>query len=170
MHISYLRHPTSMRHTAFNHQPNGLKERYLCSRLTTTKMVIRVVEFLKGWGGGGTKLERFLHKNQHVVFLKEKENHLIRINIPKGNYWILRTSVVGRCQRVPKFYFQSQFSVSKIIQISLIFFPLKNTILGAHFLIASIFNLLLLKWCPIFDSSPLNQFSKFNNFLLVCWF
>ena len=29
---------------------------------------------------------------------------------------------------------------------------------------------LLLKWCPIFDSSPLHQFSKFNNFLWVCWF
>ena len=29
---------------------------------------------------------------------------------------------------------------------------------------------LLLKWCSIFESSPLNQFSKFNNFLWVCWF
>ena len=29
---------------------------------------------------------------------------------------------------------------------------------------------LLLKWCPIFDSSPLHQFSKFNNFHWVCWF
>ena len=27
-----------------------------------------------------------------------------------------------------------------------------------------------MKWCPIFDSSPLLQFSKCNNFLLVCWF
>ena len=26
-----------------------------------------------------------------------------------------------------------------------------------------------LKWCPIFDSSPLLQFSKFNDFLCVCW-
>ena len=25
-------------------------------------------------------------------------------------------------------------------------------------------------WCPIFDSSPLIQNSKFNNFLWVCWF
>ena len=29
---------------------------------------------------------------------------------------------------------------------------------------------MLLKWCPIFDSSPLHQFSKFIMFLLVCWF
>ena len=28
----------------------------------------------------------------------------------------------------------------------------------------------LLKWCPIFDSSPLLQFLKFNNFLWVCQF
>ena len=26
-----------------------------------------------------------------------------------------------------------------------------------------------LKWCPIFDTSLLIQFSKFNNFLWVCW-
>ena len=30
-------------------------------------------------------------------------------------------------------------------------------------------SLYFLKWCPIFDSSPLHQFSKFNNFLWVCW-
>ena len=29
---------------------------------------------------------------------------------------------------------------------------------------------MLLKWCTIFDSSPLLQNSKFNNFLWVCWF
>ena len=29
---------------------------------------------------------------------------------------------------------------------------------------------MLLKWCPIFDSLPLIQNSKFNNFLWVCWF
>ena len=28
----------------------------------------------------------------------------------------------------------------------------------------------MLKYCPIFDSSPLVQNSKFNNFLWVCWF
>ena len=35
-----------------------------------------------------------------------------------------------------------------------------------HFLITTIFkSLYFLKWCPIFDSSPLLQFSKFNNFI-----
>ena len=38
-------------------------------------------------------------------------------------------------------------------------------------MIASIFkSLYFLKWCPIFDTSPLIQFSKFNKFLWVCWF
>ena len=51
------------------------------------------------------------------------------------------------------------------------FFALKNINLGAHFLITSIFkSLYLLKWCPILDTSPLHQFSEFNNFLWVCWF
>ena len=40
-----------------------------------------------------------------------------------------------------------------------------------QFLITSFLKInLLLKWCPIFDSSPLHQFSKFRNFLWVCWF
>ena len=30
--------------------------------------------------------------------------------------------------------------------------------------------ILLIKWCPIFDSSPLVQNSKFNNLLWVHWF
>ena len=34
-----------------------------------------------------------------------------------------------------------------------------------HFLLKSILKKLLLKWSLIFDSSPLYQFSKFNNFL-----
>ena len=41
-----------------------------------------------------------------------------------------------------------------------------------HFLITTIFkSLYFLKWCPIFDTSQLIQFSKFNNFLGVrCFF
>ena len=31
-------------------------------------------------------------------------------------------------------------------------------------------SLYLLKWCPIFDTFPLTQFSKFNSFLWVCLF
>ena len=46
----------------------------------------------------------------------------VTINIPKGKYWILRIGLMGRCQKVPKFYFQSQFSTSKIIWIFFLFF------------------------------------------------
>jgi len=72
-------------------------------------MVIRVVE-LSSFQAGGTKLQRFLPKNQHT----------------QGKLLNLRIGVVGRwCQKVPKFDFQSQFSMSKIIGIFLIFFSLK---------------------------------------------
>ena len=77
------------------------------------------------------------------------------------------------CRKVRKMDFQSQFSTSKIIRIFLNFFSLKNTNLGAHFLLLTFFDkisFLLLIWCPIFDSLPLIQNSKFNNFFWVCWF
>ena len=67
---------------------------------------------------------------------------------------------MGRCQKVPKFDFQSQFSMSKIIRIFLIFFSLKNINFVAHFLLLTFFDninfwiTLLLKWCAIFDRSP----------------
>ena len=83
---------------------------------------------------------------------------------------------MGRCQKVPQFVIQNQFYMSKIIRILLNFFSLKNIILGAHFLLLTFFDkikierLLFLKWRLIFDTSPLTQFSKFINFLWVCWF
>jgi hypothetical protein len=57
---------------------------------------------------GDTKLERFLPKNQHT---QRK---------------LLNFGLMASCQKVPKFDFQSQFSLSKIIRIFLIFFSLKN--------------------------------------------
>ena len=57
-------------------------------------MVVWVVEF----SSGGYKIRKFC----------------LKINLPKANYWILRIRVVGRCQKVPKFNFQSQFFSSKI--------------------------------------------------------
>ena len=53
---------------------------------------------------------------------------------------------------------------------------MKNINLGARFLLLTFFDnieierLLFLKWCLFFDTSPLIQFSKFNNCLWVCWF
>ena len=110
---------------------------------------------LSSFKAGYIKLERFLPKNQHT----------------KWNYWSLIIGVMGRCQTVPKFDFQSQFSMSKKSESFSILFSLKNINLGAHYFITSIFkSLCFLKWCPNFDSSPLLQFSKFNNFVWACWF
>ena len=61
-----------------------------------------------------TKLERFLPKSQHT---QRK---------------LLNFGLTASCQKVLKFDFQSQFSMSKIIQNFLIFL-LKNTNLGKHF-------------------------------------
>ena len=67
-------------------------------------MAIQVVEFLNG--GGCTKLERFLPKNQHT------QRKLLNFE-----NWCS-----GEVSKEPKFDFQSQFSMSKIIRIFLNFF------------------------------------------------
>ena len=72
--------------------------------------------------------------------------------------------------------FKVNFLYQKLSESFSIFFSLKNINLGAHFLLLTFFDnfkieqLLFLKWRLIFDTSPLTQFSKFNNFLWVCWF
>ena len=71
-------------------------------------MAIRVAEF----SNGGDRIRKIF---------------CLRINILKGNYWILRIGLMGRCQKVPKLDFQSQFSMSKIIAIFIVF-SLTNTI------------------------------------------
>ena len=50
----------------------------------------------------------------------------LKINVPKGNYWILRIGLMGMPQKMPKFDFQSQFLLSKIIGIFLNFFFIKE--------------------------------------------
>jgi hypothetical protein len=47
------------------------------------------------------------------------------------------------CQKVPKLENQSEFSMSKIIQIFLIFFSMKNQSLGAYFLLKLFFGSIL---------------------------
>ena len=54
--------------------------------------------------------------------IQNQKDFCLKSNISKGNYWILRIGIMGRCQKVPKFDFQSQFSMSKNIGIFLIFF------------------------------------------------
>ena len=66
-------------------------------------MVIRVVKF----SSGGYKIRKIFY---------------LRINIPKGNYWTLSFGLMASCQKVPKFDFQSQLSMSKMIKIFFNFF------------------------------------------------
>ena len=73
-------------------------------------------------------------------------------------------SAVGSVKKCQSLTFKVNFSTSKNYQNQ-----------GAHcywhFLITSLFkSLYFQKWCPIFDTSPLTQFSRFNNFLWVCLF
>ena len=77
------------------------------------------------------------------VFKQEVQNwkdFCIKIYTHKGNYCILKIGLMGSCQKVPNFDFQSQFSMSKIIGIFLNFFSLKNINLGAHFLLLTFFD------------------------------
>ena len=44
----------------------------------------------------------------------KKQDFWLKINILKGNHCILRIRGAPVCQKVPKSYFQSQFSMSKV--------------------------------------------------------
>ena len=59
----------------------------------------------------------------------------LKINIPKGNDWILRFGLMASWQKVPKFDFQSVKNHPNLSQ----FFLLKNTNLGAQFFVFDIF-------------------------------
>ena len=83
-------------------------------------MAIQVVEF----SNGGTKLERFLPKNQHT------QRKLLNFENWGG---------VKKRKITQPLDFQSQFSKSKIIRIFLNFFSLKNINFGAHFLLLTFF-------------------------------
>ena len=106
-------------------------------------MAVRLVEF----SNGGYKIRKiFTYESTYSEEILNFEN------------WVNG--------EVPKFDFQSQFSISKIIRISLDFFSLKNINFGVQFWLLTIFrSLYFLKLCPRFYTSPLTQFSKFNNFL-----
>ena len=85
-----------------------------CLSLMCSTMVIRVLEF-----SGDVIL--------HIMAIWFVEfssgGYKIRkINILKRNDWILRNGLMGRSKKVPKFDFQSQFSISKVIRSSFIFF------------------------------------------------
>ena len=71
------------------------------------------------------------------------------------DFWLSQRKLLNFenwCQKLSKFDFQSR-NLSQF---------------RSTFLISSIFkSLYFIKWCPIFDSSPLHQFAKFTDFLWV---
>ena len=88
-----------------------------------------------------------------------------------------RIGLKGRCQKVPKFDSQSQFSMSKIIRIFLIFSFIEEYQLRYTFFVFDIFwshqflnNFIF--WNDVQFLTPLhnNPILKFNDFLWVCWF
>ena len=83
-------------------------------------MAIWVVKF---WDGG--------YEIRKIFYL--------RINVSKGNYWILSFGLMPSCQKVSKFYFQSQFSMSKIIRICLNFFFIEEYQFRGTFFVIDIF-------------------------------
>ena len=65
----------------------------------------------------------FFDNIQPLIFKREMNNEQYYGNTGNGfsspgiqNYWTLRIAVMRRCQKVPKFDIQSQFSMSKIIK------------------------------------------------------
>ena len=100
-------------------------------------MAIRVVEFSnRRYKIRNIFAEESIHSKEIIEFLN----------------WLLVESakeLIGRCQKVLKFDFQSQFSMSKLSESFSILFSLKNINSGAffcywHFLITSIFKSLYL--------------------------
>jgi len=93
---------------------------------------------------GDTKLERFSPKNKHTQRKLLNYEFCINGKLSKSAKIWLSKSI---------FYVKNHLNLSD-------FFSSKNTNLGAHFLITTIFkSLQFLKWCPIFDSLHLIQLS-----------
>ena len=128
-----------------------------CSNLFSNQTVSKVYSCqwttwqygLWSFQAGGTKLERFLPKNQHT------QRKLLNFE-----NW-----VNGEVSKSARIYIKNWlWNLSHFFS------------LGAYFLLLTFFDnieierLLFLKWCLFFDTSPLIQFSKFNNFLWACWF
>ena len=99
--------------------------------------------------------------------IQNKKKICLKINIPKGNYWILRIGVVASCQKLVIILLIKWFKnwcYQKICAQKLVFFNEKK--IRKIPMIFDIENWLcqsqILALC---DTSPSHQFSKFNNFL-----
>ena len=120
-------------------------------------MAIQVVEFSRG----GYKIRK--------IFAQESTYSKEMIEFWELVLW----RGVKKCHNLT---FKVNSMCHKLLESFSIFFSLKNINLGAHFLLLTFFDNIKIEWllflkCHLFfDTSPLNQFSKFNNFLWVCWF
>ena len=87
----------------------------------------------------------------------------------------MRIDVMGRCQKVQNLTFKVSYLCQKSSEsVSIIYFIetiYRHIFCYWHFLMISIFKSFhFLKWCPLFDNSPLHQFETFKIFLWMCWF
>ena len=96
---------------------------------------------------GGTKLKIFLHKNQHTQRKLSTSKFWINDQLSK-----LILSKNGNNKNVLLSWYSSMKKMRKI----LIIFDIEKWLWKSNF--------------GTFDTSPLTQFSKFDNFLWVCWF
>ena len=74
-----------------------------------------------------------------LEFCRRESTTILAKESVKKIYDLTFTDVHMGCQKVPKSDFQSQFSMSKIIRIFLIFFSSKNISLEEGFLLLSFF-------------------------------
>ena len=103
----------------------------------------------------------FLPKNHHTQrkllnfenWVNRKGSKSAKIRLSKSNFYVKNHRNLSDFFCIVEYEFRSTFFVIDIFFITLIFK-----------------SLYFLKWYPIFDTSTLTQFSKFNNFLWVCWF
>ena len=106
--------------------------------------------------GGGTKLERFYPKYEHTKRKLLNFGFWINGELSKSTkIWLLKSI----------FYVKNRPNCSHFFSMK-IMYRFRSTFFDKiNYSIT-----LLLKWCPIFDRLSLFKNSKFNNFLLVCWF
>ena len=103
-----------------------------------------------------------LSKNAKIWLLKINRFFLIFFHIRPFRNWWYGIQLVGKVL----FSFLKFLIPTRGNQFRGPFF-----VKGVFWLLQTIFELLyFLKRCPIFDDSPLYQFTKYNNFLLGYWF
>ena len=107
-------HPTPVPFLLFSFCESNLQE--------LAKKTVEVVFFYAISFGNSKSCQSLIHWHDYdqygstgcQVFKRGIQNYKdfsLKIKIQKGNYWISRIGLTGRCQKVTKFDFQSQFSM-----------------------------------------------------------